>query len=564
MIPLQIPANPLLLGPLCPGLPQSWLGELGCAFAAREPITLAVAGLLVIGGVGFTLYQKRRRREELRGPTFLVFPLDSKGRAASRAAERSAPPSGAKSSQEDRTRTRKATKDSTTIEGPAEPQATPDPRYPWQDPEPPAPPRSSSQLATPGPRPDRAAAPDPEPPADPSQRMAVPVGSADSPPSTPATPPSTWIDAGPVRFEEPPEGTLQLLPGRLELQSGEGQGREIRFVRVPGTDPEVTLGRSEGPAYRHIQLRSPTVSRLHARMHFHDGTWSIVNESTTNPTILNGTAMDASDGATLLRDGDRIEMGEVVFLFRQPEVGDRLPFRSSWYTDRGRRSTNQDAVAVRTLTDGRELALVCDGMGAHSAGELASHEALETVVQTLENGRSLRDAVQEANRRVRSRAEGSSETEGMGTTLVALLRRGEGYEIANVGDSRAYRLDAEGLRQITDDHSFVAEVVRDGRMSAEEAARSPWKNAVTRHLGAEADIEIDLFDGFSTQEPHLVILCSDGLHSALSDDRIREIAIMTPQVQDLARELGEAALRGGSDDNVSVAVLAFGGGVPRG
>jgi PPM family protein phosphatase len=367
------------------------------------------------------------------------------------------------------------------------------------------------------------------------------------------------VEAGQIRYERPPDGTLQLLPGRLEiLANGQGEGgEEIRFVRVPGHEPEITFGRSDGPQYRHIQLRSPTVSRTHARMRFTDGRWTLRNESSTNPTVLNGTPLDSGVETPALSDGDRIEMGEVVFRFRHPNIRDRLPFRSSWYTDQGRRPSNQDAVVVKSLSRGRELLAVCDGMGSHAMGRLASHTAVDALVRELGEGRSLQEAVESANRAVRDQLDTNDDAAGMGTTLVALLRTGPEYQIANVGDSRAYRIDARGIHRVTQDHSFVAEVVREGRMSAEEAGRSPWKSAITRHLGAEPEVELDLFGAYPADEPHVLLLCSDGLHGVLDDDAILAKVREIPDIRDLARELGEEALRRGGDDNVTIAAIEF-------
>ncbi len=119
-----------------------------------------------------------------------------------------------------------------------------------------------------------------------------------------------------VNFSVPNDGTLQFLPGRLEVVSGHDQGREIRFVRLPGpTGTEFTFGRSEGALYRHIQLRDQTVSRAHARMRFHAGHWYLQNLSQTNPVVHDGRAL-AHNEELQLADGARIEMGEVLFGFR--------------------------------------------------------------------------------------------------------------------------------------------------------------------------------------------------------------------------------------------------------
>jgi hypothetical protein len=129
--------------------------------------------------------------------------------------------------------------------------------------------------------------------------------------------PGTMVEGHALRYSVPADGTLQFLPGRLEIGSGLDANREIRFVRVDGPNGiEVTFGRSEGPLYRHIQLRDKTVSRAHARMHFAQGTWHLQNLSQTNPVVHNGMEMPATLERPLA-DGDRIEMGEVMFTFRE-------------------------------------------------------------------------------------------------------------------------------------------------------------------------------------------------------------------------------------------------------
>jgi len=128
--------------------------------------------------------------------------------------------------------------------------------------------------------------------------------------------PGTMVEGHALRFSVPAEGTLQFLPGRLEIGSGLDAGREIRFVNVPGPDgTDVTFGRGEGPLYRHVQMRDKTVSRQHAVMQWRAGHWFLRNLSQTNPVARNGAVLDTVD-APCLQDGDRIEMGEVLFTFR--------------------------------------------------------------------------------------------------------------------------------------------------------------------------------------------------------------------------------------------------------
>lgn len=128
--------------------------------------------------------------------------------------------------------------------------------------------------------------------------------------------PGHMVEGHRLRYSTPVEGTLQFLPGRLEINSGLDTGREIRFVSVPGPNGiQVTFGRTEGPLYRHIQLRDQTVSREHARMTMLDGRWVLTNLSRTNPVAHNGRVLAWSEQQPL-DDGDRVEMGEVIFNFR--------------------------------------------------------------------------------------------------------------------------------------------------------------------------------------------------------------------------------------------------------
>jgi hypothetical protein len=154
------------------------------------------------------------------------------------------------------------------------------------------------------------------------------LGSAWAEPmSTTAEPPRLRLEttaertAPPVekvrRAQRPMDGTLQFLPGRFEVIEGREIGQEIRFVRQPGShQTEVTFGRQDGTAYRHVQLHEPTVSRLHAKMSLEDKNWRLTNLSETNPASVNGKPLDPDHGSVVLRDGDRVEMGEVVFRFR--------------------------------------------------------------------------------------------------------------------------------------------------------------------------------------------------------------------------------------------------------
>jgi hypothetical protein len=131
----------------------------------------------------------------------------------------------------------------------------------------------------------------------------------------PPLPPIRPVQSELVRMPRPAEGTLQLLPGRLEITSGNDRMKEIRFVKTQGPSV-VTFGRYAGEPHTHVQIDSPTVSRMHASMRFAAGFWHIKNLSETNPVAVNGQSLPDNGEERVLNDGDQVEMGEVVFLFR--------------------------------------------------------------------------------------------------------------------------------------------------------------------------------------------------------------------------------------------------------
>ena len=232
------------------------------------------------------------------------------------------------------------------------------------------------------------------------------------------------------------------------------------------------------------------------------------------------------------------------------------------YTHRGRRKANQDAVLLHSFGEDRTLVAVADGMGGHAAGEVASARALQTLLAEIEGGADLGDAIQAANSAVHAQAVANPQQSGMGTTLVVLLREGGSYRIANVGDSRAYRIDADGVAQITRDHSFVAEAVREGRLSADEVTRTPWRNALTRAVGTDADTEADVFGPFPVASDHAILLCSDGLYRTVPDADLQRYLLASEGLQAGVNSLAALAFRRGSDDNISAAAAEF-GRIPR-
>ncbi len=226
----------------------------------------------------------------------------------------------------------------------------------------------------------------------------------------------------------------------------------------------------------------------------------------------------------------------------------------------GRRPYQEDSIHVGDLADGRLLVAVADGMGGHAAGEVASALALETLKASLEAGIELGEAFRLANQQVHAKSKEPGK-QGMGTTMVAVLVDGDRYQVANVGDSRGYRLSAGGIERITQDHSFVAEAMKRGQ-SEEEATASQWRDALTRAIGTDPKVEVDVFGPFPVENDTAFLLCSDGLYKTLKDADLRAIFARSGGPKGAANNLVTEAYERGSDDNISVVIAEF-GQVPR-
>ena len=231
---------------------------------------------------------------------------------------------------------------------------------------------------------------------------------------------------------------------------------------------------------------------------------------------------------------------------------------AGWRSFSGRRKSNQDAVVAGRFEDGRELIAIADGMGGHQGGQVAAQQALDTLVEVLGAGGTLRQGMLAANAAVHRAAQENPSWTGMGTTLVAVLRTEDSYCVANVGDSRAYAVTETSIKQVTADHSFMAEALRANQMTAEEAKKSRWSNALTRAIGTEPEVEVDEFGPFDAKTLHSVVLCSDGLHGSVSDDALQQCVVHNRDVWAAAMCLSDEAFRNGSKDNISVAVIRFG------
>src|SRR5215207_8790481 len=227
-------------------------------------------------------------------------------------------------------------------------------------------------------------------------------------------------------------------------------------------------------------------------------------------------------------------------------------------TDAGKvRANNEDALLVGEGRD-ETLFVVADGIGGFEAGEVASRIAVD-VLKELEPGDSFEVAITEANRRILAAGRGDERLSGMGTTIVALrfggTRERPVAEIAHVGDSRAYLLRGGELRPVTEDHSLVAELVRSGDLTRDQAAEHPQKNLITRALGADEEVDVDT--AMLPIEPNdRILLCSDGLSDMVPETRISEILAQSQSDPErTARSLLSAALDAGGNDNITVVVV---------
>lgn len=216
------------------------------------------------------------------------------------------------------------------------------------------------------------------------------------------------------------------------------------------------------------------------------------------------------------------------------------------------RPQNEDAILLEP-----PLYAVADGMGGHRAGEIASRVALDELLATAPRSvdvRALSRAVRAANRAVIESASKSRGRTGMGTTLTAAMVDGTYVAVAHVGDSRAYLLHDGNLRRITEDHSMVADLVRQGTITEEEARFHPQRSVITRALGSDPDMVADVYEVRAASGDRL-LLATDGLTGMLPDDYIAELLSQERDPASAAEKLVEAANRAGGYDNITVVVV---------
>ncbi len=234
-------------------------------------------------------------------------------------------------------------------------------------------------------------------------------------------------------------------------------------------------------------------------------------------------------------------------------------------TDIGKvRSANEDGFDFGTFDDGTAWAVVCDGMGGVRGGQIASSLVTEMVgdkirkcynklmpVYSFEN--IFLSTITTANVIVNDRSYTDTEFQGMGTTIAAVIAKGGQVCIAHVGDSRVYKINSDGIVQITKDHSLAQEMLDSGQITKEEFENYPKKNIITRALGIDNKVEID-FDFTEIAEDEVLLLCSDGLSGLLSDDELLEIYKNT-DFELLCDEYIKAANEKGGYDNITAVVM---------
>ena len=230
-----------------------------------------------------------------------------------------------------------------------------------------------------------------------------------------------------------------------------------------------------------------------------------------------------------------------------------MRFAEGYRTDVGRgRPENEDNLLVDSA---HGLYAVADGMGGHRAGEVASATAIDTLQAAFLNGEPLDRAVAAANATVFAKGADDPSLRGMGTTLTAVALQGDGSALlGHVGDSRAYLMRGGAVTQVTDDHSLVEQLVREGRLSPEEAQNHPQRAIITRALGVDADVEVDTYR-LDLKPGDRLLICSDGLTTMLSDDTIASMLRRHVDPQQAADSLVDMANQAGGEDNITVVIL---------
>ncbi len=233
-------------------------------------------------------------------------------------------------------------------------------------------------------------------------------------------------------------------------------------------------------------------------------------------------------------------------------------------TDAGKvRTHNEDNVTIIKNKNNEYILAVADGMGGHKAGEVASNIAIEYLTEEFEKTETLgkkedaidwlRNIVKQINEKIFSYTETHPESKGMGTTLVIAIKTNDYILYGNIGDSSGYVLKNGKLHKVTKDHTLVNLLVSTGELTAEQAKFHPRKNLLTRALGANDPIEIDIFDVDNTVGA--LFLCSDGLTNMVTDEQIEKVLNSNFSIEEQVEKLIKKSNMRGGPDNISIAYL---------
>ncbi len=233
-------------------------------------------------------------------------------------------------------------------------------------------------------------------------------------------------------------------------------------------------------------------------------------------------------------------------------------------TDIGmKRNSNQDCIYCDENAIGNfpNLFIVADGMGGHNAGDYASRTCVELVVEKVKTSDKktpvgcLEEAISYANEKIYTMAQENTELEGMGTTFVGAMLLENNLYVANIGDSRLYVIDDKEIRQITEDHSLVEAMIRNGEIERREARFHPNKNIITRALGTTRQVEADYYE-VELKPGNMVLMCSDGLSNMMEDsDMMYIVRRYNEDIKGACKELVKKANECGGKDNISIILM---------
>lgn len=242
---------------------------------------------------------------------------------------------------------------------------------------------------------------------------------------------------------------------------------------------------------------------------------------------------------------------------------------------KGKRTKNEDFVKAETIKiRDREIyvAAIADGMGGHRAGEIASKTAVEGLFDFVKNNpdifplplklqKALSEAYCKINHELIKLGKNGDELTDLGTTLTAIILKDDSFWISHIGDTRVYLIKEESIEQLTKDHSAVAESIRDGILNEQDARASPFAHALTRYLGSAENFTPDiqpLRGSYKIDDGSVIILCSDGITSVLSELDIYEAVIFSENIREAAHKIISLAYNSGSNDNMSLILIEYG------